>query len=44
MKNLKQYITEEITKLSEAQFPAPPEILDALMENFLTSFMKIFLY
>ena len=30
MKNLKQYITEEITKLSEAQFPAPPEILDAL--------------
>ena len=30
MKNLKQYIKEEITRLSEKQYPAPPEILDAL--------------
>ena len=30
MKSLKQYIKEEITKLSERQFPAPPEILDVL--------------
>ena len=30
MKSLKQYIKEEITRLSEVQFPAPPEILDAL--------------
>tara|TARA_R110001583_G_scaffold48769_1_gene152591 strand:+ start:150 stop:578 length:429 start_codon:yes stop_codon:yes gene_type:complete len=30
MKSLKQYIKEEITKLSERQFPAPPKILDVL--------------
>ena len=30
MKSLKQYIKEEITKLQEEQYPAPPEILDAL--------------
>jgi len=30
MKNLKQYIKEEITRLQEKQYPAPPEILDAL--------------
>ena len=30
MKNLKQYIKEEIIKLQETQYPAPPEILDAL--------------
>jgi len=30
MKNLKQYIKEEITRLQETQYPAPPEILDAL--------------
>ena len=30
MKTLKQYIKEEITKLKEEQYPAPPEILDAL--------------
>ena len=30
MKNLKQYIKEEITRLSEKQYAAPPEILDVL--------------
>ena len=30
MKLLKQYIKEEITRLQETQYPAPPEILDAL--------------
>ena len=30
MKSLKQYIKEEITRLSEKQYPAPPEILDVL--------------
>tara|TARA_R100001377_G_C3090144_1_gene75552 strand:- start:35 stop:466 length:432 start_codon:yes stop_codon:yes gene_type:complete len=30
MKSLKQYIKEEVTKLSERQFPAPPKILDVL--------------
>ena len=30
MKKLKQYIKEEITRLSEKQYPAPPEILDVL--------------
>ena len=30
MKNLKQYIKEEINRLSEKQYPAPPEILDVL--------------
>ena len=30
MKNLKQYIKEEITRLSEKQYPAPPEIIDVL--------------
>tara|TARA_R110000803_G_C11917053_1_gene313910 strand:- start:131 stop:532 length:402 start_codon:yes stop_codon:yes gene_type:complete len=30
MKSLKKYIREEITKLQEEQYPAPPEILDAL--------------
>jgi hypothetical protein len=30
MKSLKQYIKEEITRLREEQYPAPPEILDAL--------------
>ena len=30
MKNLKQYIKEEVTRLQETQYPAPPEILDAL--------------
>ena len=30
MKKLKQYIKEEITRLSEEQFPAPPEIIDVL--------------
>tara|TARA_R110002051_G_scaffold219989_2_gene283985 strand:+ start:4256 stop:4693 length:438 start_codon:yes stop_codon:yes gene_type:complete len=30
MKSLKQYIKEEITKLQEEQYPAPPEILDVL--------------
>ena len=30
MKKLKQYIKEEITGLSEKQYPAPPEILDVL--------------
>ena len=30
MKNLKQYIKEELTRLQETQYPAPPEILDAL--------------
>ena len=30
MKSLKQYIKEEITRLSEVDYPAPPEILDAL--------------
>ena len=30
MKNLKQYIKEEISRLQEKQYPAPPEILDAL--------------
>ena len=30
MKNLKQYIKEEITRLSEVQYPAPPEIIDVL--------------
>jgi len=30
MKNLKQYIKEEIIKLQEEQYPAPPEILDVL--------------
>ena len=34
MKNLKQYIKEEVTRLQEEQYPAPPEILDAL-ENRL---------
>jgi len=34
MKNLKQYIKEEITRLQEEQYPAPPEILDTL-ENKL---------
>ena len=33
MKSLKQYIKEEITKLQEEQYPAPPEILDALKIN-----------
>ena len=30
MKNLKQYIKEEVTRLSEKQYPAPPEIIDVL--------------
>ena len=30
MKSLKKYIKEEITRLSERQFPAPPKILDVL--------------
>jgi hypothetical protein len=30
MKNLKQYIKEEIIKLSEVQYPVPPEIIDVL--------------
>ena len=30
MKNLNQYIKEEIIRLQETQYPAPPEILDAL--------------
>ena len=30
MKNLKQYIKEEISKLQEAEYNAPPEILDTL--------------
>ena len=30
MKSLKQYIKEEIIKLSERQFPIPPKILDVL--------------
>ena len=30
MKSLKQYIKEEVIKLSERQFPAPPEIIDVL--------------
>ena len=30
MKSLKKYIKEEITRLSEKQFPAPPKILDVL--------------
>ena len=30
MKSLKQYIKEEVIKLSERQFPAPPKILDVL--------------
>ena len=30
MKSLKQYIKEEVTRLREEQYPAPPEILDAL--------------
>jgi hypothetical protein len=30
MKKLKQYIKEEINRLSEKQYPAPPEILDVL--------------
>ena len=33
MKNLKQYIKEEIKKLSEVQYPAPPEILDVLQNK-----------
>ena len=33
MKNLKQYIKEEITKLQETQYPAPPEILDVLRDK-----------
>ena len=34
MKNLKKYIKEEIVKIQEEQYPAPPEIKDAL-ENKL---------
>ena len=30
MKNLKKYIKEEIVKIQEEQYPAPPEILDTL--------------
>ena len=30
MKSLKQYIKEEVIKLSERQFPIPPKILDVL--------------
>ena len=30
MKSLKQYIKEELTRLREKQYPAPPEILDTL--------------
>ena len=30
MKKLKQYIKEEITKLQEAEYNAPPEVLDTL--------------
>ena len=30
MKSLKQYIKEEVTRLSEKQYPAPPEIIDVL--------------
>ena len=30
MKSLKKYIKEEITRLSERQFPIPPKILDIL--------------
>ena len=30
MKNLKQYIKEEITRLQEEQYPVPPEIKDVL--------------
>tara|TARA_R110000744_G_scaffold244246_3_gene361131 strand:- start:143 stop:568 length:426 start_codon:yes stop_codon:yes gene_type:complete len=30
MKSLKQYIKEEITRLSEKQYPVPPEIIDVL--------------
>ena len=30
MKNLRQYIREEIIKLQEVQYPVPPEILDVL--------------
>ena len=30
MKSLKQYIKEEIIRLREEQYPAPPEILDVL--------------
>ena len=30
MKNLKQYIKEELTKLQEREYNAPPEVLDTL--------------
>ena len=30
MKNLRQYIREEIIKLQEVQYPIPPEILDVI--------------
>tara|TARA_R110000823_G_scaffold315323_2_gene446601 strand:+ start:340 stop:750 length:411 start_codon:yes stop_codon:yes gene_type:complete len=30
MKNLRQYIREEIIKLQEVQYPVPPEILDVI--------------
>ena len=33
MKNLKQYIKEEITRLQEKQYPVPPEILDVLRDR-----------
>ena len=33
MKSLKKYIKEEITRLREEQYPAPPEILDALQNK-----------
>ena len=33
MKNLKQYIKEEIVKIQEEQYPAPPEILDVLRDK-----------
>ena len=32
MKNLKQYIREEVQRLSEREYDAPPEILDALKQ------------
>jgi hypothetical protein len=30
MKSLKQYIKEEVTRLQEKQYPAPPEIIDVI--------------